>query len=96
MFLGFAGYLSAHAAKVWGLPTELAILTGMGTATVDRIPRRLLAIRRQGIYFAMVTLALAQMIFFFCLQAPSPAARTASSRCRAASSSAWSTSPTTA
>jgi branched-chain amino acid transport system permease protein len=70
MFLGFAGYLSAHAAKVWGFPTELAILTGMGIATLVGFLAGLLAIRRQGIYFAMVTLALAQMIFFFCLQAP--------------------------
>jgi branched-chain amino acid transport system permease protein len=70
MFLGLAGYLSAHAAKVWGFPTELAILTGMATATVLGFLAGLLAIRRQGIYFAMVTLALAQMVFFFCLQAP--------------------------
>jgi branched-chain amino acid transport system permease protein len=70
MFLGFAGYMSAHAAKVWGFPTEVAILTGMGTATLVGFLAGLLAIRRQGIYFAMVTLALAQMIFFFCLQAP--------------------------
>ena len=70
MFLGLAGYLSAHAAKVWGFPTELAILTGMGTATVLGFVAGLLAIRRQGIYFAMVTLALAQMVFFYCLQAP--------------------------
>src|SRR5687768_17687579 len=60
MFLGFAGYMSAHAAKVWGFPTELAILTGMGTATLVGLLAGLLAIRRQGIYFAMVTLALAQ------------------------------------
>src|SRR6188768_1373379 len=45
MFLGFAGYLSAHAAKVWGLPTELAILTGMGTATAVGLLAGLLAIR---------------------------------------------------
>ena len=70
MFLGFAGYLSAHAAKAWGFPTELAILTGMAIATVLGFLAGLLAIRRQGIYFAMVTLALAQMVFFFCLQAP--------------------------
>jgi branched-chain amino acid transport system permease protein len=68
MFLGIAGYLSAHAAKVWGLPTELAILTGMGAATVLGVFAGLLAIRRQGIYFAMITLALAQMVFFYCLQ----------------------------
>jgi branched-chain amino acid transport system permease protein len=70
MFLGMAGYLSAHSAKVWGFPPELAILTGMGTAAVLGFLAGLLAIRRQGIYFAMITLALAQMIFFFCLQAP--------------------------
>ena len=71
MFLGTAGYVCAHAAKVWGLPPELAILLG------HRARRRcsasspaLIAIRRQGIYFAMITLALAQMIFFFYLQAP--------------------------
>ena len=70
MFLGMAGYLSAHAAKVWGFPPELAILTGTATAALLGIVTGLLAIRRQGIYFAMITLALAQMVFFFCLQAP--------------------------
>ncbi len=70
MFLGFAGYVAAHAAKVWGFPTELAILTGMAAATVLGFLAGLLAIRRQGIYFAMITLALAQMVFFYCLQAP--------------------------
>ena len=70
MFLGMAGYVSAHAAKVWGLPVELAILSGTAAATVLGVLAGLLAIRRQGIYFAMITLALAQMIFFYCLQAP--------------------------
>ena len=70
MFLGMAGYTAAHAAKVWGLPPELAILTGTGASIVLGFLAGLLAIRRQGIYFAMITLALAQMIFFFCLQAP--------------------------
>ena len=70
MFLGMAGYTSAHAAKVWGFPPELAILSGMATATLLGAVTGLLAIRRQGIYFAMITLALAQMVFFFCLQAP--------------------------
>src|SRR3954466_12055025 len=70
MFLGMAGYLAAHSAKVWGFPFELAILTGMLTSTVLGFLAGLLAIRRQGIYFAMITLALAQMVFFFCLQAP--------------------------
>jgi branched-chain amino acid transport system permease protein len=70
MFLGMAGYMSAHAAKIWGFPPELAILTGMAASTVLGLLAGLLAIRRQGIYFAMITLALAQMVFFFCLQAP--------------------------
>ncbi len=70
MFLGMAGYVSAHAAKVWGMPPELAILAGTAASTVLGVFAGLLAIRRQGIYFAMITLALAQMVFFFCLQAP--------------------------
>jgi branched-chain amino acid transport system permease protein len=70
MFLGMAGYVSAHAAKVWGLPPELAILAGTAASTLLGVLAGLLAIRRQGIYFAMITLALAQMVFFFCLQAP--------------------------
>jgi branched-chain amino acid transport system permease protein len=70
MFLGTAGYVSAHAAKVWGAPPELAILAGTATAALLGLVSGALAIRRQGIYFAMITLALAQMIFFFCLQAP--------------------------
>src|SRR5512139_1136747 len=70
MFLGMAGYVSAHAAKVWGLPPELAILAGTAASTVLGVLAGLLAIRRQGIYFAMITLALARMVFFFCLQAP--------------------------
>jgi branched-chain amino acid transport system permease protein len=70
MFLGMAGYTAAHAAKVWGLSPELAILAGTGAACGLGIVSGLIAIRRQGIYFAMITLALAQMIFFFCLQAP--------------------------
>ena len=61
-------YLAAHAAKVWGLPPELAILTGTATAAVLGLVAGSLAIRRQGIYFAMITLALAQMMYFFALQ----------------------------
>jgi branched-chain amino acid transport system permease protein len=70
MFLGMAGYTAAHAAKVWGLTPELAILAGVVASSVLGVASGLIAIRRQGIYFAMITLALAQMIFFFCLQAP--------------------------
>jgi branched-chain amino acid transport system permease protein len=69
MFLGLAGYGSAHAAKVWGFTPELAILFGMSCAALLSLGVGLLAIRRQGIYFAMITLALAQMVFFFSLQA---------------------------
>jgi len=70
MFFGMAGYASAHAAKVWGLPPELAILAGAAAATLLGFVSGLIAIRRQGIYFAMITLALAQMVYFYCLQAP--------------------------
>jgi branched-chain amino acid transport system permease protein len=70
MFLGTAGYITAHAAKEWGWPPEAAILVGTFSAFLLGIVTGLLAIRRQGIYFAMITLALAQMIFFFYLQAP--------------------------
>ena len=70
MFLGMAGYVSAHAAKVWGLTPELAIIVATLCAAALGWVAGLLAIRRQGIYFAMITLALAQMVFFFSLQAP--------------------------
>jgi branched-chain amino acid transport system permease protein len=70
MFLGTAGYASAHAAKVWGFPPEFAILFGTACAALLGLVTGLLAIRRQGIYFAMITLALAQMIYFYYLQAP--------------------------
>jgi len=70
MFLGSAGYFSAHIAKVWGWPPELAIITAALGAGVIGIVTGALAIRRQGIYFSMITLALSQMIYFFCLQAP--------------------------
>ena len=70
MFLGSAGYFSAHIAKVWGWPPEAAILLGAIGAGLIGLVTGALAIRRQGIYFAMITLALSQMIYFFCLQAP--------------------------
>jgi branched-chain amino acid transport system permease protein len=69
-YLGSAGYIAAHAAKVWGWAPELAILAGTATAAGLGLVIGALAIRRQGIYFAMITLALAQMLYFFCLQAP--------------------------
>ena len=70
MFLGSGGYAAAHAAKIWGLSPELAILFGTAVAVLLGAVVGLLAIRRQGIYFAMITLALAQMVYFFALQAP--------------------------
>jgi branched-chain amino acid transport system permease protein len=70
MFLGTAGYVTAHTAKVWGLTPELAILTGTLASALLGAVVGAIAIRRQGIYFAMVTLALAQMVFFVYLQAP--------------------------
>ncbi len=69
-FFGIAAYAVGHSAKVWGLPPELAILFGVAVAAALGLGFGLLAIRRQGIYFAMITLALAQMVFFFSLQAP--------------------------
>jgi branched-chain amino acid transport system permease protein len=69
-FFGMAAYITGHALKEWGLPTELAILAGMAGAAALGLVFGWLAIRRQGIYFAMITLALAQMVYFFCLQAP--------------------------
>ncbi len=69
LYFGWASYLSAYAAKVWGLSPELAILTGTATAGLFGLIAGSLAIRRQGIYFAMITLALAQMMYFVALQA---------------------------
>jgi branched-chain amino acid transport system permease protein len=69
-YFGSASYVAAHAAKVWGLTPELAILCGTATAAGLGFVFGGLAIRRAGIYFAMVTLAFAQMVYFFSLQAP--------------------------
>ncbi len=68
-FFGGAAYFTAHAVKVWGLPTELGLLVGVVGASLLGLIIGLIALRRQGIYFTMITLALAQMFFFFCLQA---------------------------
>lgn len=69
-FFGGAAYVTAHVAKVWGWPPELAILAGTAAAAAMGLVMGFLAIRRQGIYFAMITLALSQMVFFVALQAP--------------------------
>ena len=68
-FLGTAAYASGHAMKVWGISTELGILYGVAMAGVLGLAMGALAIRRSGIYFAMITLALSQMVYFFFLQA---------------------------
>jgi branched-chain amino acid transport system permease protein len=70
MFLGTAGYVCAHAAKAWGLTPELAILLGTAASALLGLLVGLLAIRRQGIYFAMITLAIAQMMYFQYVQTP--------------------------
>ena len=68
-YLGAAGYASAHAAKIWGFPSELAIVFGTAVSTVLGLAIGALAIRSRGIYFANITLAFAQMVFFFAVQA---------------------------
>jgi branched-chain amino acid transport system permease protein len=70
MFLGTAGYISAHALKVWGLSPELGIVAGTVGATGLAVITGIIAIRRQGIYFAMITLALSQLLYFIYLQTP--------------------------
>jgi branched-chain amino acid transport system permease protein len=70
MFFGFAAYVCGHAAKVWGLTPEVAILLGTASGAAIGYVVGWLAVRRQGIYFAMITLALSQMIYFICVQAP--------------------------
>ena len=69
-YFGMGAYVSAYAAKAWGLTPELCVLLGGVTGGLLGVVFGWLAIRRQGIYFAMITLALAQMNYFFCLQAP--------------------------
>jgi len=69
-FFGGAAYFTAHAVKEWGLTPELGIMVGVIGAAFLGLVIGFLAIRRQGIYSTMITLALSQMFFFFCLQAP--------------------------
>ena len=70
MFFGMASYVSAHAAKVWDLDPLLAILCGVAVAAAMGLVAGALAIRSIGIYFAMITVALSQMVYFFCVEAP--------------------------
>jgi branched-chain amino acid transport system permease protein len=69
-FFGMASYVTGYTAKAWGFTPELAILAGVAVAALMGLLFGLLAIRRHGIYFSMITLAFAQMVFFFALQAP--------------------------
>src|SRR5262249_24610562 len=69
MFFGFAAYICGYTVKAWGWDPTLSILVGTAVAAAMGFVAGAIAIRRQGIYFAMVTLALSQMVFFFCLQA---------------------------
>jgi branched-chain amino acid transport system permease protein len=69
-FWGGASYVTAYTMKAWGLTPEIGILLGTLTGAALGLVVGWLAIRRQGIYFAMVTLALAQIVFFYALQAP--------------------------
>ncbi len=69
-FFGMGSYVAAWAAKHWGVSAEVAILLGGLTGGVLGVVLGFIAIRRQGLYFAMITLALAQMVYFFCLQVP--------------------------
>src|SRR3979490_1802651 len=70
MFLGTAGYVTAHALKVWAVAPELGILAGTAAAAGLAVITGLVAIRRQGIYFAMITLALSQLLFFVSVPTP--------------------------
>ena len=70
MFLGTAGYVTAHALKVWGVSPEIGIILGVAASCALSVVTGLIAIRRQGIYFAMITLALSQLLFFIYLQTP--------------------------
>jgi branched-chain amino acid transport system permease protein len=69
-YFGAAAYIAGHAAKVWGLPFEIAIVMGVLITAALGAVFGYLAIRRQGIYFAMITLALAQMVYFLAVQLP--------------------------
>ncbi len=69
-YFGMGSYVAGYVAQYWGLTPELAIIAGGLSGAVLGTAFGWLAIRRQGIYFAMITLALAQMNYFFCVEAP--------------------------
>jgi branched-chain amino acid transport system permease protein len=68
-FFGGAAYITAHTVKEWGVTPEVGLILGVLAAAALGLVIGYLAIRRQGIYSTMITLALSQMFFFFCLQA---------------------------
>ncbi len=69
-FLGAGGYVTLQAIRAWRLPIELAIIVGTIVALLLGVIFGALAIRRSGIYFAMITLGFAQVIYFLVLQMP--------------------------
>lgn len=69
-FLGVGGYLAGYGVKAWALPPELALLAGLGGGALLGLVMGFISIRRSGIYFTMITLALAQMVYFLCVQIP--------------------------
>lgn len=69
-FFGGGAYFTAHVVKIWGLTPELGLIVGTLGAAALGLLIGAIALRRSGIYFTMITLALAQMFYFFCLQAP--------------------------
>src|SRR6202166_368311 len=69
-FFGMGSYVAAWTMKVWHVDAAIAIMFGGLTGAALGLVLGYLAIRRSGIYFAMITLALAQMVYFFCLGAP--------------------------
>lgn len=70
MFLGTASYVTAYSSKAYGFPVELSVLTGMAAATLLGVVTGWLSIRRQGMYFAMITLALSQLVYFIYVRSP--------------------------
>ncbi len=69
-FFGSAAYVTSHVVKEWGLTPELGLAVGVAVSAGLGYVFGSLAIRRQGIYFAMITLALAQVIYFLATQLP--------------------------
>ncbi len=69
-YLGAAGYVTGYACKIWGWPSLLGILLGTLVATALGFIIGSLAIRRSGVYFAMITMSFAQLVFFLAIQFP--------------------------